>query len=69
MFNKTPCFYRVLETVHLGLWENEKCFENTSVFTAFFHECFYNSTATNMENMLSEFCDLKNNLFTVIIKF
>ena len=64
MFNKIPCFYRILETVHLGLWENEKCFENT----VFLHECFYNSTETNMENMLSECCDPKNNLFTMIIK-
>ena len=55
-----PCFYRVIET-RVEVWENEKCFGNTSrrrVFPQLFrvlpnlHECFYNSTETRRKCFL-----------------
>ena len=49
-----PCFYRVIQT-RVEVWENEKCFGNTSHRRVFpqlfrvvpnFHECLYNSIET-----------------------
>ena len=49
-----PCFYRVIQT-RVAVWENEKCFGNTSRRRVFpqlfrvvpnFHECFQNSIET-----------------------
>ena len=49
-----PCFYRVIQT-RVEVWENEKCFGNTSRRRVFpqlfrvlpnFHECLYNSIET-----------------------
>ena len=72
-----PCFYWVIETRRLKVWENKKCCENTSCRRVFprllwlipnFHSCFYTERIFSISFRKHGNENKENNLITLIIK-